>query len=130
MTRLLKEDRHADRRRAVSPEALARLVAQVGSGTISVSVGKEVLDRMWAHRARRAAAIVAREGLAPDRRRGRAWRRSCGRSCAANPKAVAQYRAGKTLVFGFLVGQVMKATAGKANPVIVNDLLARELKRA
>ena len=47
------------------------------------------------------------------------WRRSAD--------AVAQYRAGKTASFGFLVGQVMKATAGKANPKLVNELLRREI---
>jgi aspartyl-tRNA(Asn)/glutamyl-tRNA(Gln) amidotransferase subunit B len=47
---------------------------------------------------------------------------------AANADAVAQYRAGKTAAFGFLVGQVMKAAAGKANPKRVNDLLRRKLE--
>jgi aspartyl-tRNA(Asn)/glutamyl-tRNA(Gln) amidotransferase subunit B len=46
-----------------------------------------------------------------------------------NPKPVAQYRAGKTLTLGFLVGQVMKATGGKANPARVSDLMKRELEQ-
>ena len=48
---------------------------------------------------------------------------------AAQPDAVAQYRAGKAASFGFLVGQVMKATAGKASPRLVNELLRREIER-
>ena len=62
-----------------------------------------------------------------DRRRRRAARRSSATSSAANPDAVTQYRAGKQQTFGFLVGQVMKAASGKANPKLVSDLLKREL---
>ena len=47
----------------------------------------------------------------------------------AQPDAVAQYRAGKAASFGFLVGQVMKATSGKASPKVVNELLRREIER-
>ena len=46
---------------------------------------------------------------------------------AANPKQVEQYRAGKTTILGFFVGQVMKATQGKANPALVNELLRKKL---
>ncbi len=49
---------------------------------------------------------------------------------AANPKAVAQFKAGKTRAFDSFVGQVMKATRGQANPAIVNELVQRELERA
>ena len=49
---------------------------------------------------------------------------------SANADAVASYRGGKTTTFGFLVGQVMKAAKGKANPKAVNELLKRELDRA
>ena len=48
---------------------------------------------------------------------------------AGNPKAVAQYRAGKTLTLGFLVGQAMKATRGQANPALVSDLMKRALEQ-
>ena len=128
IARLLKEDRTPIAAAPVSPEALARLVAQVGSGTISLGVGREVLGRMW-RTGGDPAAIVAREGLAriEDESRLEEVVREVVR---VNPKPVAQYRAGKSLVFGFLVGQVMKATAGKADPVIVNRLLARELNQA
>ena len=59
-----------------------------------------------------------------------ALRASVRNVLAGNQDAIAQYRSGKTSTFGFLVGQVMKATGGKANPTLVNDLLRRELEQA
>jgi aspartyl-tRNA(Asn)/glutamyl-tRNA(Gln) amidotransferase subunit B len=112
----------------VGAERLAGLIGLVDAGTISVSVAKGVFERMW-ETGRDAAAIVEAEGLAQigDEAALEAIVREV---IAANPKPVAQIRAGKTLVFGFLVGQVMKATRGKANPAVVNALIQRELERA
>ena len=128
IARLLHEARVAIDAAPVSPEALGRLVAEVEAGSISLSVAKEVLGRMW-RTGEEPSAIVAREGLSriDDESRLAEVVREVVR---ANPKPVAQYRAGKQLVFGFFVGQVMKATGGKADPAIVNRLLARELDQA
>ncbi len=128
IARLLKEARLTIDEAPVSPCALARLVRQVEAGTISHGMAKEVLERMW-RTGDDPEAIVASEGLAriaDEDHLGAIVRQAVN----ANPKAVAQYRGGKTLVFGFFVGQVMKATGGKADPAIVNRLLARELEKA
>ncbi len=109
----------------VSPDALAELVDAVEAGTISGSVGKDVFEQMW-DSGERASVIIAREGLVQidDER---ALASAIDEVLAGHPDAVARYREGKTQSFGFLVGQVMKATGGKANPKTVNGLLRRAL---
>jgi aspartyl-tRNA(Asn)/glutamyl-tRNA(Gln) amidotransferase subunit B len=112
----------------VGPQALAQLIGLVTTGTISVSVAKTVFERMW-ESGLEASEVVRREGLGQigDAAALEAIVREVVRS---NPKPLAQYRAGKTLVFGFFVGQVMKVTEGKANPALVNQLVQQELDRA
>ncbi len=105
----------------VAPDALAELVVLTEQGVISSTVAKDVFEKMWGT-GRHAKAIVDAEGL------GQIGDTSAleGLVAAAveqNPDAVAQYRAGRTNLLGFLVGQVMKASQGKANPKIVSDLL-------
>ena len=114
-------------RARVSGAALGGLIALVENGTISASIGKGVLDRMY-DTGRAAEDIVAADGLAQIADEG-ALMTAVRAVLAANENAVAQIRGGKTGTFGFLVGQVMKATGGKANPKLVNDLLRRELDR-
>ena len=99
------------------------------TASISVSVAKDVFATMWASSRRGGGHRARRRASRRSATQGRS-RRSSGTSSPANTKAVAQYRAGKTLTLGFLVGQVMKATGGKANPGLVNDLMLRELERA
>jgi len=105
----------------VTPAALGELIGLVDGGTISSSIAKDVFARML-DSGRPAAEIVAAEGLAQigDETAVRAM---VGEVLAANTDAVAQYRAGKQGALGFLVGQVMKASRGKANPQLVNRLL-------
>ena len=111
----------------VSPEALAALIGLIERGTISGSTAKDVFATMY-DSGRSADEIVASEGLAQigDEAALLAIVRDV---VAANPDASAQVRAGKAQTFGFLVGQVMKASGGKANPKLVNQLLRRELER-
>jgi aspartyl-tRNA(Asn)/glutamyl-tRNA(Gln) amidotransferase subunit B len=109
----------------VAPDALAELVALTEQGVISSTVAKDVFEKMWGT-GRRAKVIVEAEGL------GQIGDTSALEALAAaaleqNPDAVAQYRAGRTNILGFLVGQVMKASQGKANPKIVSDLLKARL---
>ncbi len=111
----------------VGPRALAGLLALIERGTISTTSAKGVFERMWST-GRRAAEIVEAEDLAQISDEG-ALQASIATVLAANADTVAQYRAGQTKVLGFLVGQVMKATAGKASPTLVNDLLRRALER-
>jgi aspartyl-tRNA(Asn)/glutamyl-tRNA(Gln) amidotransferase subunit B len=109
----------------VAPEALAELVVLTDQGVISSTVAKDVFEKMWGT-GRRAKAIVDAEGL------GQIGDTAALEALAAtaleqNPDAVAQYRAGRTNILGFLVGQVMKASQGKANPKVVSDLLKARL---
>jgi aspartyl-tRNA(Asn)/glutamyl-tRNA(Gln) amidotransferase subunit B len=110
---------------AMTPEALAGLIRLIDAGTISGPVTKDVFEKMYTS-GRGAAAIVEAEGL--SRIDDQAAIETAIRGVLdANPKPVAEFRAGKQQTFGFLVGQVMKATRGKANPALVNDLLRRML---
>ncbi len=114
-------------RQRVTADALAGLIALVDKGTISSSIAKSVFDKMY-ETGRNANDIVTAEGLAQIGDHA-ALLASVRAVLAANADAVAQIRSGKTGTFGFLVGQVMKGTAGKANPKLVNELLRRELEK-
>jgi len=111
----------------LGPAALAGLLARVVDDTISGKIAKEVFEAMWAGEGEADQIIEARglrqitdssaiEGLIDE-------------IIAASPQQVAQYRSGKTKVLGYFVGQVMKATQGKANPAQVNQLLKSRLDR-
>ncbi len=111
----------------LSPEALAGLIALVDNGTISGSIAKDVFATM-VQSGESADVIVAREGLAQIGDEG-ALAAIVRDVLEHHPDAVSQYRAGKLQTFGFLVGQVMKGSGGKANPKTANALLRRELER-
>ena len=110
---------------ALTPDALAGLIALIDKGTISGSIAKDVFAKMF-DSGRPAEEIVAAEGLAQIGDES-ALLAIVHDVMARNADAVAQYRAGQQKTFGFLVGQVMKGSAGKANPKVANDLLKREL---
>ena len=111
----------------MTPAALAGLIVLVERGTISSSMAKDVFAKMI-ESGRDADAIVQSEGLAQigDEDAVLAIVRDV---IARNQDAVAQYRAGKSQTFGFLVGQVMKGSGGKASPTLANRLLTQELLR-
>jgi aspartyl-tRNA(Asn)/glutamyl-tRNA(Gln) amidotransferase subunit B len=123
LARKLKETDTGIESSRLSPSALAGLIALVSRGAISGPTAKEVFERMY-DTGRAAEDIVAAEGLGriDDRDALEALARDV---VARNGSAVDQYRAGRTATFGFLVGQVMKATGGKANPALVNELLKK-----
>jgi aspartyl-tRNA(Asn)/glutamyl-tRNA(Gln) amidotransferase subunit B len=106
-------------------ERLTGLLALVEKNVISGSIAKTVFDTMIAS-GRTAEEIVAAEDLAQIDDEGQIAR-LVAEVLAKNASAVAQYRGGKSSAFGFLVGQVMKAAGGKANPKRVNELLKRVL---
>jgi aspartyl-tRNA(Asn)/glutamyl-tRNA(Gln) amidotransferase subunit B len=110
----------------VQPAQLAELLALIEKGTISGAMAKGVFDKMLAS-GRAPGEIVQADGLSQidDERQIVSL---IGDVLSRNADAVTQYRGGKTSTFGFLVGQVMKATGGKANPKRVNELLRRELE--
>jgi len=105
---------------------LAGLIALIDKGTISNAIAKDVFAKMY-DSGRSADDIVTAEGMAQigDEAAVIAIIRDV---MAKNGDAVAQYRAGKAQTFGFLVGQVMKGSGGKANPKLANQLLKRELE--
>jgi aspartyl-tRNA(Asn)/glutamyl-tRNA(Gln) amidotransferase subunit B len=109
----------------VPPARLAGLIRLVEAGAISGPTAKDVFEKMLAT-GRAAGEIVTAEGLGRIDDEG-ALRAVVRQVIADNPKPVEQYRAGKTTTLGFLVGQVMKATGGKANPAIVNALVREAL---
>ncbi len=110
----------------ISAHALDELVNFVEDGKINGKQAKEVFAEMFANAGKSAAAIVEEKGMKQESDTGAldAW---CAQAIEANPKAVAEYKAGKTASINFLKGQVMKLSQGKANPGIVGDLLAKKL---
>jgi aspartyl-tRNA(Asn)/glutamyl-tRNA(Gln) amidotransferase subunit B len=109
----------------VTAPALAGLLRRIADNTISGKMAKDVLEAMW-EEDQQADAIIDARG----------WRQITDESAieaaidavmAANPSQLAQYRSGKDKLFGFFVGQAMKATQGKANPARLNELLKKKL---
>lgn len=109
----------------VSPEKLAELVKAVDAGTISNNQGKEVLTWMF-QTGKTAGEVIAEKGLEQVSDTG-AIEKIADEIIAANPKQVEGYRAGNEKLFGFFVGQTMKASGGKANPKVVNEVLKAKL---
>jgi len=107
--------------------ALAELASLTERGVVSSSVAKDVFEKMWATGGR-AGAIIESEGLGQIGDEA-ALARVVADVLARHPDAVAQFRAGKQATFGFLVGQAMKASGGKANPKLVSELLRKALER-
>ena len=109
----------------VGAEALAGLLARIADGTISGKIAKEVFEAMWSE-GRDADAIIESKGLKQITDTS-AIERAIDEVMANSPQQLAEYRSGKDKLFGFFVGQVMKATQGKANPAQLNELLKRKL---
>ena len=127
LLRTLKERGQAIETVPLTPRALAGLIALVDTGAISSSIAKDVFAKMY-DSGRTAEEIVAAEGLAQIGDES-ALASIVEDVLARHADAVAQYRSGKTATFGFLVGQVMKGTGGKANPKLANQILRRELEK-
>jgi aspartyl-tRNA(Asn)/glutamyl-tRNA(Gln) amidotransferase subunit B len=119
------DDERAIRESPVPAENLAGLIKLIDDGTISGKIAKDVFEKMVVSR-EAAATIVQREGLTQVADTG-ALGVIVDQVLAANPKAIADWKAGKTAAARALVGQVMKATQGKANPAIVNRLIEEKL---
>jgi aspartyl-tRNA(Asn)/glutamyl-tRNA(Gln) amidotransferase subunit B len=109
----------------VDPEQLTGLLKRIVDKTISGKIAKEVFEAMWSE-GKAADAIIEAKGLRQITDAG-AIESVIDAVIAANPKQLADYRSGKDKLFGFFVGQVMKATGGKANPAQLNDLLKLKL---
>jgi aspartyl-tRNA(Asn)/glutamyl-tRNA(Gln) amidotransferase subunit B len=110
----------------ISAEALAGLVKRIADDTISGKIAKEVFEAMLAGEGT-ADAIIDKKGLRQITDSG-TIEQAIDEVLAKHPGQLAQYRGGKEALFGFFVGQTMKATAGKANPAELNRLLKEKLK--
>ena len=109
----------------ISAEQLRRLAEKVDDGTLSGKMAKEVFDAVWSDE-ETIDEIIARRGLRQISDAGEI-EKIVDAVLAANARQVEDYRAGKEKAFNSLVGQVMKATKGKANPAQVNEILRRRL---
>jgi len=109
----------------VSAEQLSGLLRRISDNTISGKIAKQVFDLLW-HGEGDADTIIEKRGLKQVTDTG-AIESLIDDIIAKNPKQVEGYRSGKAKLFGFFVGQVMKASKGKANPAQVNELLKKKL---
>jgi aspartyl-tRNA(Asn)/glutamyl-tRNA(Gln) amidotransferase subunit B len=125
LSRLANESGIAVAEGEVTPQALAELIALLDAKTINSKIAKDVLGRLW-QSGGSAKAVVETEGLAQVSDSG-AIAAFVDDVIAANADGVASFKAGKENVLKFLVGQVMKASRGKANPVLVETLLREKL---
>jgi aspartyl-tRNA(Asn)/glutamyl-tRNA(Gln) amidotransferase subunit B len=110
---------------AVTPAQLRALVQRIADGTLSSKTAREVFEALWAGEGE-VDAIVERRGLRQISDTSE-LDRLADEVLAANAPQVADYRAGKSKAFNALVGQMMKASKGKANPQQVNEILRRKL---
>jgi aspartyl-tRNA(Asn)/glutamyl-tRNA(Gln) amidotransferase subunit B len=110
----------------VSAAQLAGLVGRIADGTISNNAGRQVLDVLWADPSSTVDAVIEAKGLKQMNDTG-ALEKIVEDVIAANADNVAQVRAGKDKAFNALVGQVMKASKGKANPAQANELIKKKL---
>lgn len=110
----------------VGPELLARLIGRISDGTISNNAAKQVFEALWSGESADVDAVIDARGLKQVSDTG-AIEAILDEVLAANQKSVDEFRAGKDKAFNALVGQAMKATKGKANPALVNELLKKKL---
>ncbi|MEY3271253.1 MAG: hypothetical protein RLZZ341_154 [Pseudomonadota bacterium] len=111
---------------ALAPATLAALIGRVVDGTVSNSGARQVFDALWADEAGDVDAVIDARGLKQMNDAG-ALEAIVDEVLARNEKSVAEYRAGKDKAFNALVGQVMKASQGKANPAQAGELLKKKL---
>ena len=124
LARIPDADRQAGRI-PLAPGRLAGLVARIDDGTISGKIAKELLGAMI-ETGKGADELIAERGLVQLSDEG-LLREAVSNVIARSPEQVATYRGGKTATIGWFVGQVLKATGGKANPALVNRLLREAL---
>ena len=126
LTRRLKADGDGVVAAGVTPAALAKLIELVDNGTLSASAAKDVFNKMYGSN-REAEEVVHTEGLSQIGDRDE-LAEVVARVVAEQPEAVDRFRRGNAGSLGFLVGRVMRATGGRANPRLVNELLRRALE--
>jgi aspartyl-tRNA(Asn)/glutamyl-tRNA(Gln) amidotransferase subunit B len=123
--RFLNEEKRDIRECPTTPASLAAMIRLIQEGSISGKMAKEVSEAMYKS-GKTPQAIITEKGLVQITDE-EALAKTVAAILEKNPEQVAQYRAGKEKVFGFFVGQAMKATQGKANPQLINDILKKML---
>jgi aspartyl-tRNA(Asn)/glutamyl-tRNA(Gln) amidotransferase subunit B len=124
LSRLNEENLKASEAK-VLPDQLRQLAERVADGTLSSKMAKDVFDAVWAGEGG-VDEIIEKRGLRQISDAG-TLEKVVDQVLAANARQVEDYRAGKEKAFNSLVGQVMKATRGKANPAQVNEILRKRL---
>jgi len=122
---LLSEAKRSIENCPISAADLAAMIGLIEKGTISGKIAKDLLPEMFTS-GRNAQSLVEEKGLVQISDTD-ALEKAVQEVIAANPGPVADYRGGKNQAFGFLMGQVMKATKGKGNPKLLNDILKQQL---
>ena len=125
LLRELKRDEREIEECPVPAANLAQMLKLIDEGLISGKIAKSVFEEMY-RTGKKAAEIVKEKGWVQVTDTS-AIEKTMEEILAKNPKEVEDYRKGKEKVFGYFVGQVMKATQGKANPQLVNELLKKKL---
>ena len=127
ISRILNEKEMDAKDIPFTAEQLAHMVQIIDKGTISSSIGKKVLEEMFEN-PREPEEIVKEKGWAQISDEGEIRKVVC-EILETNPQSVADFKAGKDRALGFLVGQAMKATKGKANPQLLNKLFVEEMNK-
>lgn len=125
LLRFLKEEKRDIRQCPITAKSLADMIILIEEGAISGKMAKEVIDHMY-KTGKTPQAIISEKGLTQITDEGELTK-TITAIMSAHPKQLADYRGGKEKLFGFFVGQVMKATQGNANPQLANDLLKKML---
>ena len=123
--RFLNEEKRDIRDCPILPGSLAEMILLIEAGAISGKMAKDVIEDMY-KTGKGPKQIIEEKGLVQITDE-EALKKAIGEVIAANPGQLEQYREGKEKLFGFFVGQVMKATKGKANPTLVNEILKKML---
>jgi aspartyl-tRNA(Asn)/glutamyl-tRNA(Gln) amidotransferase subunit B len=126
--RMLSEKKVGIDKLGIQPNHLADLVSLVADKTISNKIAKDLLPELIDSK-KSPNEIVAERGMSQVSDEG-ALREAVKNILASNPDNIAKYKSGKTNLFGFFVGQTMKAMGGKANPILLNEVIKEELEKA
>jgi len=128
LLRFLNEDKGDIRTCPVSAEALGDMIRLIEEGTISGKMAKDLIQEMY-RTGKPPRTIIEEKGMVQITDES-ALVQVIDEIIAANPNQIEQYRSGKDKLFGYFVGQVMKATQGKANPQLINELLKKKLDQS
>jgi aspartyl-tRNA(Asn)/glutamyl-tRNA(Gln) amidotransferase subunit B len=125
--RFLNEEKRDIKECPVLPGSLAEMIQLIEDGTISGKMAKDIIVEMY-RTGKSPQAVIEEKGMIQITDEG-TLEKTVAEVIAANPTQLAQYRGGKEKLFGYFVGQVMKATQGKANPQLINELLKEMLAK-